>query len=60
MTMCYEMQFKYNKNISFEANFNIWFEMNRAERESWGEKTLTREESLPIFKEHFKNFVQNG
>ena len=51
--------FEYDENISFEQNFNVWYDMNCRERSAWNEKQYTVEEARIVFNEMYKVDVTN-
>lgn len=58
--MSVSSDFNYNSDVSFESNFNEWFYLCNDERETWGEELLNRDDAFALFKEYFKEFLQNG
>ena len=41
--------FEYNSSMTHQENFLEWFELNRDERQAFGEEVLSREDALVLF-----------
>lgn len=52
--------FEYNDNRTFISNFNLWFEMNRDERQQYGEPLMSREDALKLFSQMYKEKVDSS
>lgn len=52
--------FEYNLQKSFAENFNAWYEMDRDERQQWGDAVLDRDEALKVFTGLYGHLVDSG
>ena len=51
--------FEYDESLTFEENFNVWYDMNCRERSAWNEKQYTVEEARIVFNEMYAVDVTN-
>ena len=52
-------QFNYDESMTFEENFNVWYDMNCRERSNYNEELYTKEEGLKIFEEMYGINITN-
>lgn len=45
--------FEYDKSMTFEENFNVWYDMNCRERRNYNEELYTKEQGMTVFKEMY-------
>ena len=55
-----QFQFKWNKSISVESNFNEWYTLNCEERRAYSEEVLTKQEAVEIFEKMHNVSVDNS
>lgn len=53
----WEHQFVYDDSVSVQLNFQDWYELNRDERQAFGENELSRDEAFLIFKKIYADKV---
>jgi len=51
-----EYEFIYDKDSSYENNFNRWYNMNCAERSDYNERLYNEEEGKLVFNSMFKKY----
>ena len=50
-----EHRFVYDRDQSYETNFNRWYNMNCNERSDYNERLYTEEEGKVVFEQFIKN-----
>ena len=51
-----QYEFIYDKDSSYENNFNRWYNMNCAERSDYNERLYSEEEGKLVFNSMFKKY----
>ena len=48
-------EFKYNSNLNYEQNYNIWRSMNNDEKQAYGDELYSEPEAKRVFDSMYGN-----